>query len=332
MPRVKNRPTPTRMQLALLVKQHLERVGTEGLSRSELVALIPDTSPRSIQRAVDDLRAKHNAQLTCFGRLHRYRLDASLPLPLDAPNAEDLVAFIYLLGLAKPILSPAAYARIEAAVEELDARARVHHPATDLPSANVLTASYSHASRVDPRLVGHLLLACRRKTVRIHYESPWQDTPGAQAHDIEPWAIHVSDATHYVRAWSIDRKHPRTFNCAFIHSLEALADAPVRQRVPAKPWAKDGIAFGVDGDRPGIAVVRFAGAVGRWVASMRWHPEQRDRWIEPRQLLERTVPYHSCREMTRHLAQYLDGIASIESVALRAELAAHVAHAATRFA
>jgi hypothetical protein len=159
MPRAK---PPTRAELVILVKQHLERAGEQGLSRSELALLIPNTSPRSIQRAVEDLRANHNAKLTCFGRLHRYRLDAALPLPLHAPDGEDLVAFIYLLGLAKPILSPAAYERIEAAVEELDARARLHHAASDIPPANVLTASYSHAARVDESRRASMRAGARR--------------------------------------------------------------------------------------------------------------------------------------------------------------------------
>ncbi len=294
------------------------------MSKQELASAIPNTSLKSLQRAFAELRENYNAQLTCFGKLHRFRLDFPLPLPLHAPEPEDLVGFTYLLGLAEPILSSESYERVKAAIEHLDGLARLHHASADLPPPNVITASYSHASRVDPRLFGRLILACRRKTLRITYESPWQDTPGVHTHDIEPWAIHVSDAQHYVRAWSIDRKHPRTFNCAFIQTLEEVDVAPPRQPIPARPWELDGTAFGIDSDRPGIAVLHFEGGVARWVASMQWHPEQDDEWIEPRQLLKRTIPYHSCRELARHLAQYSDGIVAIESAELREELLALV--------
>jgi predicted DNA-binding transcriptional regulator YafY len=236
---------------------------------------------------------------------------------------------MYLLCLAKPIVSPETYARLELAVEELDARARRHNAPSDLPRTNTITSSYSHASRIDPLLIRHLLLACRRKTVRITYQSPWDDTPPA-THDIEPWAIHVHDVNHYIRCWSISRNQPRTFNCAFIQSLEQ-GDAPPQHPIPARPWADEGRAFGVDSDRPGVAVLRFEGSVARWVSSMKWHPEQHDAWIEPRELLLRTVPYHSCREFTRHLAQYVDGMVSIEPAELRDELARHLARAARLF-
>lgn len=316
-----------RAELLVLVKHHLERAGPRGLTKQQLLTLLGPTrtSLRSIQRAFADLRTHHDADLVCFGKLHRWRLDSPLPLPLLAPDTADLVAFVYLLALAEPVVSAESHARLKLVVEELDARARRHTPAADLPHAGVITSSYTNASRVDLRLVGHLLLACRRATVRIHYESPWQDAPGVTVHDVEPWAIHVHDATHYLRAWSLARKRPRTFNCAFIRGLERLDGAPVRRPVPARPWAEDRAKFGVDSDRPGIAVVRFDGRVARLVSSMHWHPEQRDTWIDARGQLERTLPYHSCREFTRHLAPYFDAIVSIQPRDLRDEVMAHCA-------
>jgi predicted DNA-binding transcriptional regulator YafY len=267
------------------------------MSKAEIVAAIPGTSQRSIQRAFVQRRDHHNAELTTFGRHHRVRLEARLPLPLLAPDSEDLVAFTYVVCVARPIVSPETHARLELALEELDARARQRVAPSDLPRANAITSTYSQASNVDPLLIRDLLLACHRKTVRITYQSPWDDTPPV-SHHIEPWAIHVHDVNHYLRCCSRSRDEPRTFNCAFIESLE-LDDPPPEYPVPARPWADEGRAFGVDSDRPGVAVLRFEVSLARWLASVKWHPEQRDEWIEPRELLERTVPYHSCRECRR---------------------------------
>jgi predicted DNA-binding transcriptional regulator YafY len=51
-----------------------------------------------------------------------------------------------------------------------------------------------------------------------------------------------------------------------------------------------------------------------------WHPEQRDRWIERGKLLERRVPYRSCREMARRVLSVLDGVESVAPEELRAEV------------
>jgi len=66
--------------------------------------------------------------------------------------------------------------------------------------------------------------------------------------------FHVHDGTHYVRAWALGLKAPRTFNVAHVHALEQLDVASPRQPIPAKPWAAEGTRFGIDSDRPGVAL------------------------------------------------------------------------------
>ncbi len=56
--------------------------------------------------------------------------------------------------------------------EQLDGGARDHAPATELRMPNVLTPRFSHATQVDHAFFTQLLLACRRKTMRMVYESP----------------------------------------------------------------------------------------------------------------------------------------------------------------
>jgi len=60
--------------------------------------------------------------------------------------------------------------------------------------------------------------------------------------------------------------------------------------------------------------------VARWIANMVWDPGQEDKWIEPGELLERRVPYHSCRELARRLLSIVDGLESIEPAELREEV------------
>ena len=62
------------------------------------------------------------------------------------------------------------------------------------------------------------------------------------------------------------------------------------------------------------------GTVARWVSRMQWDPAQQDRWVEARELLERTVPYHSCREFARRLLSIIDGLEMIEPAELREEV------------
>jgi hypothetical protein len=95
-----------------------------------------------------------------------------------------------------------------------------------------------------------------------------------------------------------------------------------REPVPAKNllWGSSDPGFGIDSDRPGVAVLKVRGGVARWIANMVWDPGQEDRWLEPNELLERKVPYHSAREFARRLLSIVDGLESIEPAELREEV------------
>ena len=74
------------------------------------------------------------------------------------------------------------------------------------------------------------------------------------------------------------------------------------------------------GGRFGRVEGRVRGGVARWIGNMVWDAGQEDRWIEPGELLERKVPYHSCRELARRLLSIVDGLESIEPAELREEV------------
>ena len=72
------------------------------------------------------------------------------------------------------------------------------------------------------------------------------------------------------------------------------------------------VSFGIDEDRPDTAVLRIRGPLARWIAREKWHPNQVDTWLEPGELLERRVPYRSCRELARRLMTLGDALVSVE--------------------
>jgi predicted DNA-binding transcriptional regulator YafY len=158
--------------------------------------------------------------------------------------------------------------------------------------------------------------------MRMLYASPWSVTPGAVTYDIEPWAIHIHDTTHYFRVWSITHGEARTFNLEHVHALHDVTDAPPRRPVPKNPWPK-GIAFGIDSDHPCTAVIRLRGPVARWQRTKTWHPAQTDDWREKQQLLERTLPIHSRREFVRFLGTLPDAIVAIGPPELADAFIAH---------
>lgn len=320
-------PLP-RPELVILVKQHLERAGTDGLTKQDLLTAIgPErTSLQTIQRVLDDLRSDtYEAQLTCSGADRRWRLEAPLAMSLEAPDAEDLLAVLLAQSLIERLALPPLRERFAKFVEEIDERVRRHASSTDLPTRKAMTSSLTLGTRIDPRMLSDLGAACRRRRVRIRYASPWQDTTDAGTWlTIEPWALHMYDGAIYLRAWANAPQQARTYRLAHVEAVESVDEMQepktARRPIPTDVWGDEGPAFGIDRDRPGIAVIQMRGGLARWVARVVWHPEEQDVWLEPNELLERTVAYRSCRELARRLASVIDGVVSIDPPALRDEV------------
>ncbi len=70
-------------------------------------------------------------------------------------------------------------------------------------------------------------------------------------------------------------------------------------------------------------MIHLRGPVARWQATKTWHPEQHDRWLVPNELLERTIPFHSRRELARFLGTYFDAIVAIAPPELADAFIAH---------
>lgn len=320
-----------RKELVVEVLAVLERVGPRGATKDEIVTAIRNTSPVSVQRALKDLREIHGAKIEHFGHEGRWRLMEPFRMPLLAPDRVDLVAAMLGKAALDPFADPELRERMRRLVEDLDESVRMRESAEHrklLPIPGSVSATLTLGTQVDANVLWTLLETCRRKAVRIEYASPWK--PLAQArkiYDIEPWAVRVADGAAYLRAWRRDVAQPRSFRIAQIETVKVL-ELGTRGQAPRldQIWGDDERRYGIDVDRPDIAVIRLRGAVARWVKPMVWHPAQEDRWIIEGELLERRLAYSSCRELARRIASVLDGVVSIAPEALRAEVAALVAN------
>jgi predicted DNA-binding transcriptional regulator YafY len=327
MPRKPGPLALTRTDVSALIIELLERAGEAGMTKQELLAEIGSdrTSLQTIQRALDELR-EGDAQLTCSGADRRWRLLAPFAMPLEAPSPEDVLAVhmakAHIDQLGDPILSE----HMTKIVEVVDERVRERTPGSSLPARKTMTSSLTLSTILDPAIFREVVGACRRKPLRIQHVSPWRSpTEHVEWQTIEPWGLHMFDGAVYLRAWSHNRHEPRTFRLADVEQVALLDEAAehdiTRQPIPADIFGDDNPAYGIDHDRPDIAVIRMRGGVARWAARVRWHHEQNDLWIGTgKELLERRFAYRSCRELARRLAMVIDGIVSIEPPELREEV------------
>lgn len=295
------------------IRQHCERAGVK-------------SSEPTVRRGLDWLRLVHDCPLTPEDADNTWTLhDHEFSLPLDDPTHADLTAAIFARALMGPMVSSAVEKRLQRLVEEMDARINELDANAKTPSPNAVAASLTTGTPIEPRLLSTLLKAISERLVlHLEYYSPWGDYTGG--FDVEPWQVRVHDGTMYLRGWSRGVKDARNFRVVQVKSARVLEGETPRGDRPqaAKLWGDDP-GVGVDDDRPDSAVVRIRGAFARWVSEDRWHAAQHDEWIEKGELLQRTVPYRSCRELARRLLTLGDSLVSVEPKELREEVNRHVA-------
>ncbi len=317
----KNDSSRTVQQTARTILRFL-RDNPEGATKDVLskragVALV------TTQRALKFMREEWDAPLEFnHGSKRWVLLDPKFTLPLTDPDPEDLTAVVFASALLAPVADEELNSRVKRLIEQMDDALEENGP-RNKNDAKVrprsVTATVTTGSQVDYRMVSKLLLAIGSGVVRMEYESPWANT--RKTYDIEPWQIRIHDGQMYMRAYSRTHGEARSFRVAQVTHARVLPGEVPRETVPPKDdlWG-GGPAYGIDSDRPGVATLRIRGGVARWVARMLWDPGQEDRWIEEGELLERKVPYHSCRELARRLLFHADGLEMIEPEELRREV------------
>ena len=311
--------------------ESVRRVGREALRllRSQDVVSPQDvvvrtkTSRPTVKRAFEWLRDQ-GADVRYLPPRRAWSLaNKDFARPLAEPTVDDLLAALIATGLLAELGQESAAKRARALFDELAARVEGAKSSTLRPTSLRVTQTTSLVA--NPELMLRLLRAARRSVVRIKSVSAW--TGASSSHEFEPWQAWIHDGVPYVRGFSTTRGAPRTFALANIGSAEVVPGVRPGARIPDDPWAGEDPRYGVDNDRPGTAVIRLRGAVARWVASLRWHPRQKDTWLVPNDLLERRLDYRSCRELARRIVGLGDGLEAVEPVELGKAVAALAASA-----
>lgn len=321
----RQRPASEGVQRAGRDALHLLQ-GSEFVSIGE-VARRTKRSVETVKRAFEWLRDQGAHLEYVAGRRSWTLRDKTFALPFSEPTVDDLVVALLATGLLNELSQAEGARRARRLFEELAQRVEGGR-ATTLRATSLRVTQTTSVVR-NPELMLLFLRAARRQVLRIRSVSAWTDE--ARSHDFEPWQVWLHDGVPYVRGYSRTRRNARTFALANIESAEVVVGTRPGVRIPDDPWSGDDPRFGMDNDRPGTAIVRLRGGVARWVASLRWHPHQRDEWIEPREILERTLDYRSCRELARRLVSLGDGLVSVEPLELREETARLASRALAAF-
>jgi predicted DNA-binding transcriptional regulator YafY len=317
--------TPKVKETARVLIRHL-REHPEGATKDDL-AKVADVSHPTIQRALTWLRDVCDAQLDYDRMAGRWKLlDPHFALSLADPDSQDLAAVLFAEALLAPLADEDITMRLRRLAEQMDAEIR-ERGATPVEAARPgsLVATLTTGSRSDPRVLSVLLGAVGKQVIEIRYVSPWSPDSGARIYDIEPWQLRLHDGNMYLRAYSRSHREPRSFRVAQIDAAEPIAGLHSTEPVPPldKIWGDHDPAFGIDEDRPNVAVIRIRAPTARWVHPNIWDPGQRDTWIEDGELLERRVAYRSCRELARRLLSLGDAVVAVEPEELRVAILAH---------
>lgn len=303
----------------------LKGAGRDGLRKAQLAAKV-QRSEMTVQRSLTWLRDEHDAPIQFSRSTMAWSLsDPEFALPLEDPDADDLTAVVIAASMLSPLADEGLKTRIDRLVEQMDARVRKAGDQAGTIRRSAITTTATLGSRVDPHIASTLLTNCRRGVIAIRYYSPWSDSE--ERHEIEPWQARIHDGVMYLRAWVRNLSEARTFRVSGVRAAQVVDGAEPRGEVPAARdlWGGEDPAYGIDHDRPDTAVLRIRGPVARWVHSMQFHPSQEDRWIEEGELLERRVPYASCREFARRVLMIIDAVESIEPEPLREQVLANMA-------
>ncbi len=318
-------PSELVKETARKLLRHL-RDNPGGATKEEL-AKVAEVSYPSIQRALTWLRDHCDSPVEFDRGAGRWVLrDLHFTLPLTDPDAQDLSAVLFAEALLAPFADEEITIRLRRLAEQMDAEIRERgQTPSEGARPGTLVATLTTGSKTDPQVLSVLFGAVGKQVVQIRYASPWSADGGARIHDVEPWQLRLHDGNMYLRAYSRTHKQARSFRVAQIEAAEPIVGLSPRESVPPpdRIWGDHDPAFGIDEDRPGVAVIRIRAPTARWVHPNVWDPGQRDAWIEDGELLERTVSYRSCRELARRLLSLGDAIESVEPAELRDAILDH---------
>ena len=166
--------------------------------------------------------------------------------------------------------------------------------------------------------VGSALLRRKRLIIRYHARG----TDEVTEREVSPQRLNHYRDNWYFDAWCHLRDGLRAFSVDAIEHAEIL-DTKAKDVADKRLDEVLGSGYGIfSGDQVSWAVLRFTPERARWVASERWHPNQKGQTSRGWQATSSRVPYADDRELIMDIMKYGSDCEVIEPEALKARVAA----------
>ena len=164
--------------------------------------------------------------------------------------------------------------------------------------------------------VGSALLRRKRLVIRYHARG----TDEVTEREVSPQRLNHYRDNWYLDAWCHLRDGLRAFSVDAIEHAEIL-DKRAKDVADKRLDEVLGSGYGVfSGDQISWAVLRFTPERARWVASERWHRNQKGKFLDDGSY-ELRVPYADDRELIMDILKYGGDCTVIEPAGLRARVA-----------
>jgi predicted DNA-binding transcriptional regulator YafY len=174
--------------------------------------------------------------------------------------------------------------------------------------------------------VGSALLRRKRLVIRYHARG----TDEVTEREVSPQRLNHYRDNWYLDAWCHLRDGLRAFSVDAIEHAEIL-DTKARDVADKRLDEVLGSGYGVfSGDRIAWAVLRFTPERARWVASERWHRNQKGEFLEDGSY-ELRVPYADDRELIMDIMKYGSDCEVIEPEALKGRVVAELEAGLARY-
>ena len=164
--------------------------------------------------------------------------------------------------------------------------------------------------------VGSALLRRKRLVIRYHARG----TDEVTEREVSPQRLNHYRDNWYLDAWCHLRDGLRAFSADAIEHAEIL-DTKARDVSDKRLDEVLGSGYGVfSGDQIAWVVLRFTPERARWVASERWHRNQKGKFLDDGSY-ELRVPYADDRELIMDILKYGGDCTVIEPAGLKARVA-----------
>lgn len=305
-------------KIEILLKQHSQ------LSFKDLQAAL-EVSRATLTRDLTYLRDRFQMPIVYdrHERVYRFqRTDTGSPIQYELPGPWFSAPEIHaLLTMHRLIANLDRGGLLGPHIQPLMARMNLLLGAADNPAEEVvkrihLIAVGAREFHLDHfQQVGSALL--RRKRLMLDYHARSTDT--ASRREISPQRLIHYRHNWYLDAWCHNREALRSFSVDAIQRVELL-DQPAVDIDEERLDAVLGSSYGIfRGENVKWAKLRFSAKLARWVATERWHPDQRGA-LQDDGRYELTLPYSDDTELLMDILRYGANCEVIEPETLRAKV------------